>query len=107
MAYNMNPQRGAHMQAGQESGDVEQESGQHHAPHIHFHPHHDEQGNHTHTTVHVMHHDGTHTKHDHAAGDTEGMAAHIHKHMGGAEGQDHGYSSGEEMENETGYGPGV
>ena len=97
----MNPSHGAHMTGKQEAGDVEESTGQHHAPHISIHSH--DKGH----TVHVMHHDGTHTKHEHAHGDAEGIAAHIHKHLGGAEGQDHGYSSGEGMEDETGYGPGV
>jgi hypothetical protein len=96
----MNPQRQKHMQ-GKPAGDVEDSTGQHHAPSIHIHSH---SAGHT---VHVMHHDGTHTKHEHEHGDTEGIAEHIHKHLGGAEGQDHGYSSGEAMEDETGYGPGV
>jgi len=99
----MNPAHGSHLQGnkGKPAGDVDAGSGQHHLPHIHIHSH--AEGH----TVHIMHHDGTHTKHDHEHGDAEGIAAHIHEHLGGAEGQDHGGSSGEEMENETGYGPGV
>lgn len=102
MTHFMNPAHGRHMsgQPAKAAGDVEESSGQHHPPHIHIHSH--AKGH----TVHVMHHDGTHTKHEHAHGDTDGIAQHIHDHLGG-EGQDHGFSSGPEMEDETGYGPGV
>lgn len=101
MAGFMNKQREAHMSGKQPAGDVEEDTGQHHAPHIHIHSH--SKGH----TVHVMHHDGTHTKHEHAHGDAEGIAAHVHKHMGGKPGQDHGYSGGDLMEDEHGAGPGV
>src|SRR5882762_9022893 len=87
----MNPARGKHMSqdSGTDAGAVSGESEQHHAPHIHVHPH--TKG----VTVHVMHHDGTHTKHEHAHGDADGIAAHIHKHIGGAAGQDHGEGDGQ------------
>lgn len=58
-------------------------------------------------TVHVMHSSGAHEKHEHAKGDSAGVTEHITKHMGG-QGQDHGYSSGDNQENEgTAGGPGV
>jgi hypothetical protein len=89
MAFNMNKQRGAHMD-GKPAGaqDVEQESGQHHLPHIHIHSH---TAGHT---VHVLHHDGTHTMHEHSHGDADSIAEHIHKHIGGAPGQTHGVGDG-------------
>lgn len=96
----MNPQHGAHMRGEAPSGDVEEKSGQHHPPHISIHSH--AKGH----TVHIMHHDGRHEKHEHARGDVEGIAAHIHKHLGG-HGQDHGYSAGAAEEDEFGAGPGV
>lgn len=99
----MNPQMSKHMggePAGEEAGDVQQESGQHHPPQIHMHSH--DKG----VTVHIMHHDGRHEKHEHEHGDAEGIAAHVHQHHGG-ESQDHGYSSEGAGENEEGYGPGV
>ena len=102
--HYMNKQRGAHMTGkpmGEASGDVDEHSGQHHAPHIHIHSH--SQGH----TVHVMHHDGTHTKSEHEHGDAEGIKSIVDQHIGGEPGQDHGFSSGEEMEDEGGYGPGV
>lgn len=78
----MNPQYGKHLSEGEHgdhkpAGDVEQESGQHKKPHISIHSH--AKGH----TVHVMHHDGSHTKHEHAHGDVEGMKAHIDKHLSG------------------------
>lgn len=89
MPHFMNPQRGRHMSG--EAGDGSEGGHEGHAqkPHIsiHSHPH----GH----TVHIMHHDGKHEKHEHAHGDTEGIAAHIHQHLGDG-GQDHGYSSGGE-----------
>jgi hypothetical protein len=80
--YNMNKQRGAHMEGqGGDSikgaHDVEQGSGQH-LPHIHIHSH--SQGH----TVHIMHHSGQHEKFEHSHGDAQGMAEHIHQHLGGA-----------------------
>ncbi len=100
--HYMNPQMGKHMQGqdADEAEDVESESGQHKAPSIHIHSH--SKGH----TVHVMHHDGAHTKHEHGHGDVEGIAAHIHKHLGGA-GQDHGIGDGSGEEDELGAGPGV
>jgi hypothetical protein len=101
----MNKAHGAHMtgkpQSAEPSGDVHQESGEHHAPSIHIHSH---SAGHT---VHIMHKDGRHTKTEHQSGDTEGIKAHIEQHLGSPEGNDHGGSSEEEMENEHGYGPGV
>lgn len=85
----MNPQVGAHFGAGREaepSDDVQQESGQHFAPHIHLHPVHDEKGRHIKTHVHVMHHDGEDEHHEHAANDVEGIASHLQQHYGGAAG---------------------
>jgi hypothetical protein len=100
----MNPQMGRHMQgqSADEADDVEEESGQHKTPHIHVHSH--SKGH----TVHVMHHDGGHSKHQFSHGDSEGIANLIHKHIGGGEGQDHGVSDDEGMEDEIGAGgPGV
>jgi len=51
-------------------------------PHIHFHPHHNAAGEHTHTTVHVMHHDGGHEKFTHHADDTEGAVQHVYDAFG-------------------------
>lgn len=76
------------------------EDGDHH-PQIMIHSH--AKGH----TVHIMHHDGTHEKHEHESGDAEGIKAHIDEHIGGGEGQDHGFSSGEDEEDEFGAGSGV
>lgn len=107
----MNPARAKHMgstgnMGASESqadgaGDVDQESGQHTAPSIHIHSH--DQGH----TVHIMHANGKSEKSEHEHGDAEGIAAHIHSHIGGKIGQDHGGSAGDEMEDEHGFGPGV
>jgi hypothetical protein len=83
--------------------DSPHDSGKHAMPNIHIHSH---DGGHT---VHVMHHDGTHEKHEHEAGDAEGMAEHLHTHFGTGDagvghGQDHGYSSGSAMEDEDTLG---
>lgn len=56
------------------------------------------------TTVHIMHSDGRHEAHEHGKGDAEGVASHIHEHIGGEPGQDHGGSSGHDMEDEYGLG---
>ena len=99
----MNPSMGKHMgsPAGEKAGDVDEKSGQHHPPQIHIHSH--SKGH----TVHVMHASGKHEKFEHEHGDSEGVAGHIHEHLGGSVGQDHGFSSGDEMEDELGAGPGV
>lgn len=86
MGY-MNPTFGKHMSGGKsgppEHGDHNQPdkgtepSGAHGMPSIHIHTH--AKGH----TVHIMHHNGQHTKHEHAHGDAEGIAAHIHQHLGG------------------------
>lgn len=84
--HYMNPQHGAHFGAGsighegrdkQSAGDVKDESGQHKAPSIHIHSH--SKGH----TVHIMHHNGQHEQHEHSHGDAEGIAGHIHQHLGG------------------------
>lgn len=67
----MNRQRGRHM-----SGGEEHHGGGEAKPQIHIHSH--ENGH----TVHIMHPDGQHEKHEHEDGDSEGMAAHIHEHLG-------------------------
>ena len=64
-----------------------------HKPHIHIHPHHDASGKHVGTAVHILHHDGTHAKHDHAPDDHEGVIGHYHDHYG--EGSGHGSDAGE------------
>jgi len=86
MGY-MNPSYGRMMEGGGE-GSREQDEGpaakkeegkraaHDKPPHIHIHSH---EGGHT---VHIMHHDGTHEKHEHEHGDAEGIAAHIHTHIG-------------------------
>ena len=99
----MNPQHGRHMR-GEEDGRSEDKNkskggGKH--PHIAIHSH--SKGH----AVHITHPDGRVESHEHAHGDAEGIAAHIHEHIGGKEGQDHGFSSGDLMEDETGAGPGV
>lgn len=100
MAFAMNKQRQAHMddkapavgKASAAADDVQQETGQHHAPSIHIHSH---SGGHT---VHVHHSDGTHTKHEHAHGDADGIAQHIHKHIGGGGSHDQSVDEGSLME---------
>ena len=87
--YSMNKQHESHLNKGlghkgkhgSGAGDVEEKSGQHRAPHIHIHSH--SKGH----TVHVMHSDGGHDQHEHAPGDAEGIAEHIHNHIGAAGGQ--------------------
>jgi len=61
-----------------------------HKPHIHIHPHHDEDGKHIGTSVHILHHDGTHEKHDHESHDHEGAMSHYHEHYGGGAGTEPG-----------------
>jgi hypothetical protein len=83
----MNPARGKHMSLGHEgnsahgAGDVEDKSGQHKPPHIFIHSH--SKGH----TVHIHHADGGHEKHEHSHGDADGIAEHIHQHLGAAGGQ--------------------
>lgn len=107
MAYGMNPQRAKHMgqeHSGHEApkeppAEHETHGGaEHHAPSIHIHSH--AKGH----TVHIMHPSGAHEQHEHASGDAEGIASHIHEHIGGEPGQDHGGSSGNDMEDEYGLG---
>jgi len=82
--YSMNKQRQSHMGGGEHSaghpphgsGDVADKSGQHRPPHIHVHSH--SRGH----TVHIMHDDGRHEQHEHAPGDAEGIAQHIHQNIG-------------------------
>lgn len=70
--HHMNPQRGRHMGAKDES-----QSGDHQGkPDIHIKSH--EQGH----TLHVMHQDGRHEKFEHEDGDTHGMAEHLHEQLG-------------------------
>jgi len=74
----MNRQRGRHMSGESEhedGGAQNQGQGAKH-PHIAIHSH--SQGH----TVHITHPDGQHESHDHEAGDAEGIAAHIHQHIG-------------------------
>lgn len=107
--FFMNKQRGKHLGASddelnadaQPSGDVSSDSGQHEAPDIHIASH--ANGH----TIHVTHKDGRSESHEHPKGDIEGVTSRVKSSLGGAMGQDHGGSSGDEMENETGYGPGV
>lgn len=91
MSHFMNPQRGKHMgnhepafesKSNEEENDGGGESSDE-KPQIHIHSH--EKGH----TVHVMHKDGRHEKHEHGHGDTEGVKQHIDKHLGDV-GQDHG-----------------
>jgi len=89
MDHFMNPSYGAMM--GQGEGSREQDEGlaakkeegkraaHDKPPHIHIHSH--DKGH----TVHIMHHDGTHEKHEHAPGDVDGIAAHLHEHLGSGE----------------------
>jgi hypothetical protein len=46
-------------------------------PHMHIHTH--AKGH----TVHIMHPNGKHEKHEHEHGDAEGIAAHVHEHFVG------------------------
>jgi len=68
----MNRQRGRHMGGG----NSEEHHGGEAKPQIHIHSH--SSGH----TVPIMHPDGQHEKHEHEDGDAEGMAAHIHEHLG-------------------------
>lgn len=88
MAFGMNPQRAKHM--GQEHGggheapaEGKHEGGGSH-PHIFIHSH--AKGH----TVHIHHPSGEHEMHEHPKGDSEGIASHIHEHIGGEPSQDHG-----------------
>lgn len=84
----MNPAHGAHMMAGRKAmsetdsahGGTEKggKKGSK-MPQMHIHTH--AKGH----TVHIMHPDGKHEKHEHAHGDAEGMAAHLHEHFGSGE----------------------
>jgi hypothetical protein len=87
--------------AGEPSDDVDQSTGQHEAPHIHIQPHHDAEGNHTKTTVHVMHSDGRHEPSDHEPGDG-GVEAKVGEHYSGAFGDEGGGGSSDEDEAEPG-----
>ena len=85
--HYMNPHHGRHM-SGKEETPPEPKGGkkggsQGHGgkPHIHIHSH---SAGHT---VHVMHSDGRHESHEHPAGDTEGIASHIHENLGAGGGQ--------------------
>jgi hypothetical protein len=95
MAFKMNP----HWKDGRSGGGSaaveheksesrEFEAGEHEGahegaghPHIFVHSH--SKGH----TVHIHHQDGRHEKHEHAKGDAEGIAAHIHEHYGGGGGE--------------------
>ena len=93
----MNPAVGRHLEGAAKEGRSENLP-----PHIHVHPH--SKG----VTVHIMHHDGQHEKHEHEHGDAEGITSHIYDHHSGTGvGQDHGFSSGATEEDEMGYGSGV
>ncbi len=74
----MNKQHGEHMKQG---------ASEHHGegggkPSIHIHSH---SAGHT---VHIMHPDGRHEQHEHEHGDAEGIAQHVHEHLG-AGGEEH------------------
>lgn len=87
MATFMNKQRERHMSGGEEGKG----GGGGAKPSIHIHSH--SKGH----TVHIMHSNGMHEKHEHAHGDAEGIAQHVHTHLGeSGGGQDHGFSSGDE-----------
>jgi hypothetical protein len=75
----MNPSVGRHLGQQQEPEPNEHadgEEGSEHKPSIHIHSH--SKGH----TVHIMHKDGTHEKHEHGPGDAEGIAQHIHEQLG-------------------------
>ena len=86
MKSYMNPQYGKHMAdgglddaaEGESSGD--HQTGQGDRPNIHIHSH--SKGH----TVHILHQDGRHEKHEHGHGDAEGIAGHIHAQLGGGGG---------------------
>jgi hypothetical protein len=70
----------------------------HHRPHIGIHTHHHPDGAVSHHTVVITHHDGRVEDHRHEAHDTDGIAAHIHEHLGeGAAPEGHESAGGEEM----------
>lgn len=103
--HYMNKAHGEHMTGKKEAPAHEapadqggEEHGSGDAPSIHIHSH--GKG----TTVHIMHADGRHEAHEHGKGDADGVASHVHTHIGGEPGQDHGGSSGSDMENEYGLG---
>lgn len=80
----MNKQHGQHMAGGE---DGKEKGGKSKHPSIHIHSH--AKGH----TVHIMHPDGAHEKHEHGKGDADGIAEHIHNHLGSG-GQDHGVGDG-------------
>jgi hypothetical protein len=107
----MNPAHGKHMTDGakpakkaaahHDAGHEEHGGGAHpHSIHIHHagsgEPHHENPHH-----VHIHHADGTHEHSEH--GNFAEAMEHAHS-IGGGEGQDHGFSSGEEMENEDSLG---
>jgi hypothetical protein len=75
----MNRQRGRHMGGDKEAGGALDES-KSEKPDINIKSH--ANGH----TVHIMHPDGRHEQHPHDAGDVEGIAAHIHEHLGSGQG---------------------
>ena len=60
--------------AGKEAG--KRAVSDHLPPHIVIHSH---AGGHT---VHILHHSGQHEMHEHPRGDVEGLASHVHDHLG-------------------------
>ena len=98
MAYAMNKSYQAMMEGAKpadqqdEGPEAHAEEGKRSHPHIFIHSH--SKGH----TVHVHHHDGTHEKHEHSHGDADGIAAHIHEHLGeGMAPEGHESSEAEEM----------
>jgi len=79
--HYMNKRHGEHMgnheAAIEPKGKEKSAKGGGHHPHIHIHSH---SGGHT---VHVMHPDGRHEAHEHAKGDADGIAQHVHDNLGG------------------------
>jgi hypothetical protein len=99
----MNPAHGRHITGSNEEGEGKRgkkKPGEHPSIHIHSHS----KGH----TVHILHPSGAHEEHEFSRGDSEGISNLIHHHLGGEPGQDHGFSSGPEEEDEYGLGgPGV
>src|SRR5438270_12303906 len=98
MTFHMNPQRGQHMggeehggSSGEHGGGNEHEHGGK-LPDIHIKSH---SAGHT---VHIMHQDGRHESHEHAHGDTEGMAEHVHNYLGGEQRPENEGEAGSESE---------
>jgi hypothetical protein len=88
----MNKRHGAHIQHDEKKPEhrggagKSEHGGSSHRPHIHIHPHHDSAGNHTGTTVHIMHSDGQSEQHEHGPDDNEALKAHLDRHFAGEQG---------------------